>query len=89
MTFEQPDTKNFRNLAISYEVLKRGGNWPCIMNAANEVAVEAFLAKKIGFLGIPDVIENTLGKSSFIKAPVLEDYFKSDLQARRVAKEQI
>ena len=89
LTFEQPDTKIFRNLAISYEVLKRGGNWPCIMNAANEVAVEAFLAKKIGFLGIPDVIENTLGKSSFIKAPVLEDYFKSDLQARRVAKEQI
>ena len=89
LTFEQPDTKIFRNLAISYEVLKRGGNWPCIMNAANEVAVEAFLAKKIGFLGISDVIENTLGKSSFIKAPVLEDYFKSDLQARRVAKEQI
>ncbi len=89
LTFEQPDTKIFRNLAISYEVLKRGGNWPCIMNAANEVAVEAFLAKKIGFLGIPDVIENTLEKSSFIKAPVLEDYFKSDLQARRVAKEQI
>ncbi len=89
LTFEQPDTKIFRNLAISYEVLKRGGNWPCIMNAANEVAVEAFLAKKIGFLGIPDVIEHTLEKSSFIKAPVLEDYFKSDLQARRVAKEQI
>lgn len=89
LTFEQPDTKIFRNLAISYEVLKRGGNWPCIMNAANEVAVEAFLAKKIGFLGIPDVIENTLEKSSFIKAPVLEDYFKSDLQARQVAKEQI
>ena len=89
LTFEQPDTKIFRNLAISYEVLRKGGNWPCIMNAANEVAVEAFLAKKIGFLGIPDVIENTLEKSSFIKAPVLEDYFKSDLQARRVAKEQI
>ena len=89
LNFEQPDTKIFRNLAISYEVLKRGGNWPCILNAANEVAVEAFLEKKIGFLGIPDVIENTLEKSSFIKSPVLEDYFESDLQARRVAKEQI
>ncbi len=89
LNFEQPDTKIFRNLALSYEVLKRGGNWPCILNAANEVAVEAFLEKKIGFLGIPDVIENTLGKSSFVKAPELEDYFESDLQARRVAKEQI
>ncbi len=89
LTFEQPDTKFFRNLAISYEVLRRGGNWPCILNAANEVAVEAFLEKKIGFLGIPDIIENTLGKSSFVKDPALEDYFESDLQARRVAKEQI
>ncbi|MEN8227422.1 MAG: 1-deoxy-D-xylulose-5-phosphate reductoisomerase [Bacteroidota bacterium] len=89
LNFEPPDTKIFRNLAISYEVLKRGGNWPCILNAANEVAVEAFLEKRIGFLGIPDVIENTLGNSSFIKDPVLEDYFESDLQARRVAKAQI
>ena len=89
LTFEQPDTKIFRNLAISYEVLKRGGNWPCILNAANEVAVEAFLEGKIGFLGIPDIIENTLGMTSFVKDPALEDYFESDLQARRVAKEQI
>lgn len=89
LTFEQPDTKNFRNLALAYEALRKGGNWPCILNAANEVAVEAFLKEKIGFLQIPDVIENTLGKSSFIKAPELDDYFNSDLQARRVAKEQI
>jgi 1-deoxy-D-xylulose-5-phosphate reductoisomerase len=89
LTFEQPDTKIFRNLAISFEVLRKGGNWPCILNAANEVAVEAFLAKKIGFLGIPDVIEKTLGKSTYIKAPVLEDYFESDQQARLVAKELI
>ncbi len=78
LTFEQPDTKIFRNLALSYEVLRKGGNWPCILNAANEVAVEAFLEKKIGFLEIPDVIERTLGKSTFLKMPTLEDYFESD-----------
>lgn len=89
LTFEQPDTKNFRNLTLAYEALRKGGNWPCILNAANEVAVEAFLKEKIGFLQIPDVIESTLGRSSFIKAPELDDYFNSDLQARRVAKEQI
>jgi 1-deoxy-D-xylulose-5-phosphate reductoisomerase len=89
LTFGQADTKIFRNLAISYEALRKGGNWPCILNAANEVAVEAFLEKRLGFLEIPDVIEKTLDKLSFIKAPELEDYFITDLQARRVAKEQI
>jgi 1-deoxy-D-xylulose-5-phosphate reductoisomerase len=89
LTFERPDTKIFRNLALSYEALRKGGNWPCILNAANEVAVEAFLKEKIGFLQIADVIENSLGKSTFIKAPLLEDYYNSDLQARRVAQEQI
>jgi 1-deoxy-D-xylulose-5-phosphate reductoisomerase len=89
LTFERPDTKIFRNLALSYEALRKGGNWPCILNAANEVAVEAFLKEKIGFLQIADVIERTLDKSSFVKAPLLEDYFNSDLQARRVAQEQI
>ena len=89
LTFEKPDTKIFRNLALSYEALGKGGNWPCIMNAANEVAVEAFLKEQIGFLQIPDVIEQTLGKSVYIKAPQLEDLFNSDLEARRVAKELI
>lgn len=89
LTFGQPDTKIFRNLALSYEALRKGGNWPCILNAANEVAVEAFLNEKIGFLQIPDIIEGTLLRSTFIKAPLLEDYFNSDLQARRVAQEQI
>jgi 1-deoxy-D-xylulose-5-phosphate reductoisomerase len=89
LTFEKPNTKIFRNLALSYEALKRGGNWPCILNAANEVAVEAFLTEKIGFLQIPDIIETTLGRSTYIKAPELEDYFNTDLQARRVAQEQI
>jgi 1-deoxy-D-xylulose-5-phosphate reductoisomerase len=89
LTFEQPDTKIFRNLALSYEALKVGGNWPCILNAANEVAVEAFLEEKIAFIEIPGLIENTLNRSDFIKAPGLEDYYNSDLQARRVAQEQI
>jgi len=89
LTFEQPDTKIFRNLALSYEALQRGGNWPCILNAANEVAVDAFLKERIGFLEIPDVIENTLGKSTFIKTPELEDYNQTDLLARQVAEEII
>ena len=89
MNFEKPDTKIFRNLAISFETLRKGGNWPCILNAANEVAVEAFLEKKIGFLDIPDVIERTLGKSSFIKTPSLDETFETDLMARQVANELI
>jgi 1-deoxy-D-xylulose-5-phosphate reductoisomerase len=89
LTFEEPDTKIFRNLALSYEALRKGGNWPCILNAANEVAVDAFLKGLIGFLEIPDVIENTLGKSTFMKAPGLEDYNQADLLARQVAKELI
>jgi 1-deoxy-D-xylulose-5-phosphate reductoisomerase len=89
LTFEKPDTKIFRNLALSYEALKKGGNWPCILNAANEVAVDAFLKEKIGFLQIPDLIERTLGKSAYIQSPQLEDFYNSDLEARRVAKELI
>lgn len=89
LTFEQADTKNFRNLALSYEALKKGGNWPCILNAANEIAVEAFLEERIGFLEIPDVIEKTFSHSAFIAAPVLEDLYNSDLEARRLAKEKI
>jgi 1-deoxy-D-xylulose-5-phosphate reductoisomerase len=89
LTFEQPDTKIFRNLALSYEALRKGGNWPCILNAANEIAVEAFLGKKIGLNGIPELIERTLGKSTFIEAPSLDDYLETDLMARRVAKDLI
>jgi len=89
LTFEQPDTKIFRNLALSYEALRKGGNWPCILNAANEVAVRAFLERRIGFMDIPDVIGNTLVKSTYIGAPELEDYIETDLLARQVAEEQI
>ncbi len=89
LNFEQPDTKIFRNLALSYEALGKGGNWPCILNAANEVAVDAFLKKRIGFMNISDLIERTLERSSFIKNPNLDDYFETDLEARRVAHELI
>lgn len=89
LTFESPDTKKFRNLAISFEVMKKGGNWPCIMNAANEIAVEAFLKGKTGFLEMSDIIENVLEKSSFIASPVYEDYCSSDAEARSIAKSLI
>lgn len=89
LTFEQPDTKIFRNLAISFEALEKGGNWPCILNAANEVAVEAFLEKRIGFLDIPEVIELTLARSVFTSEPDLGDYVASDREAREVASEII
>ncbi len=86
LTFELPDWKKFRNLAISFEVMKKGGNWPCIMNAANEIAVNAFLQGKTGFLEMSDIIENVLGKSSFVANPVYEDYCASDAEARSLAK---
>jgi 1-deoxy-D-xylulose-5-phosphate reductoisomerase len=89
LTFERPDTKIFRNLALSYEALRQGGNWPCILNAANEVAVDAFLKERIRFLQIPEVIEETLSRSTYIKAPQLDDLFNSDLQARQVALDLI
>jgi 1-deoxy-D-xylulose-5-phosphate reductoisomerase len=89
LEFQVPDYKIFRNLAISFKVLEKGGNWPCIMNAANEVAVEAFLKEQIGFLKIPDIIETILGKSSFIEKPKLEDLIESDRQARQMTKQII
>jgi 1-deoxy-D-xylulose-5-phosphate reductoisomerase len=85
LSFETPDTKKFRNLAISLEAMKKGGNWPCIMNAANEVVVDAFLNDRIGFLKMPEIIEQVLVKSSFIKNPEYEDYCGSDAEARQIA----
>jgi len=86
LTFEQADLKNFRNLAIAFSAMEKGGNSPCIMNAANEVAVEAFLQKRIGFMDIPSIIEDTMGKCSFIGKPGLEEYMHSDMEARRLAE---
>ena len=83
--FEKPDLKTFRNLALASEALNKGGNLPCILNAANELAVYAFLHNRIGFLEMTDVIEQTMTKISFIEKPTLEDYFETDGEARNFA----
>jgi 1-deoxy-D-xylulose-5-phosphate reductoisomerase len=89
LTFEQPDLTRFRNLAIAYEAMRRGGNMPCIMNAANEVVVDAFLKNKISFLKMSEVIESTMQKISFVHKPSYEDYVETDREARRVAEERM
>lgn len=85
LTFEEPDIKTFRNLTLATEAMKRGGNVPCILNAANEIAVWAFLKNRIGFLDITAVIEQTIEKLPFIEKPNLEEYFESDGEARNFA----
>lgn len=85
LTFEQPDTKRFRNLALAYEALHQAGNMPCIVNAANEVVVAAFLQDRISFLRMSDVIEQTMSKVPYIKEPAYEDYVATDAEARRQA----
>lgn len=87
LTFEKPDTKRFRNLGLAYESIVKGGNMPCIMNAANEIAVELFLQEKIGFLQMSELIEQTLTKTVFIQNPSLEDYIQTDTEAREIALE--
>ncbi len=88
-TFEKPDHELFRNLRIAYEALRTGGNMPCIMNAANEVVVEAFLQEKIRFPEMPAIIEQTMSKVTFLSAPGLEDYAQTDSEARAVAGRMI
>jgi 1-deoxy-D-xylulose-5-phosphate reductoisomerase len=82
LTFEQPNTKKFRNLALAFEALKAGGNLPCILNAANEIVVQAFLKEKIRFVDMPDLIEESMQKVSAIKNPVLDDYIQTDKETR-------
>ena len=89
LTFEQPDTKTFRNIGLAFEAMKKGGNLPCIMNAANEIAVEAFLHEKINFLNIPEVIEKSMEKISFVKEPSLDDYIATDYDTRIYTKELV
>jgi 1-deoxy-D-xylulose-5-phosphate reductoisomerase len=89
LTFEEPDIRTFRNLALSMEALNKGGNLPCIMNAANEIAVYAFLKNRIGFLEMTDLIEKTMQQVSFIDKPSLDDYFESDGEARSFAADVI
>ena len=85
LTFEKPDTNTFRCLQIAYDCLSHGGNAPCIMNAANEIAVDAFLKGKIGFMQIPEIIESTLEKLPFESKISIESCFATDKEARRVA----
>ncbi|RYY47857.1 MAG: 1-deoxy-D-xylulose-5-phosphate reductoisomerase [Chitinophagaceae bacterium] len=85
LSFEEPDYKTFRNLGLAIEAMKKGGNMPCILNAANEVAVWAFLKNRIGFLDITAVVEKTMEKIAFIEKPTLEEYFESDGEARNFA----
>lgn len=89
LTFEAPDTKRFRNLAFAYEAMNSGGNMTCILNAANEVVVAAFLKDQISFLGMSDVIEKTMNKVAFISNPTYHDYVETDAIARRIAAEYV
>ncbi len=85
LSFEEPDIKTFRNLALAMEAMRLGGNTPCILNAANEIAVYAFLKNRIGFLDMTEVVEQTMQKISFIAKPTLEEYFETDGEARNFA----
>lgn len=89
LTFEKPDTETFRNLALAYEALNRGGNVPCVLNAANEVAVAEFLGDRIGFFGMSDIVEQCLQKIPFISSPTYEDYVDTDKETRIKALELV
>jgi 1-deoxy-D-xylulose-5-phosphate reductoisomerase len=89
LTFDEPDYRTFRNLTLAIEALKKGGNLPCIMNAANEIAVYAFLRNRLGFLEMTDVIEKTMEKIPFLEKPGIEDYYDSDGEARHYAADLI
>ena len=89
LTFEQPDTNRFRCLALAYEALNKGGNMACIVNAANEVVVSAFLKDRISFLRMSEVIEASMAKVPFIQTPTYEDYVATDAEARRIAESLI
>lgn len=89
LNFEEPDLRTFRNLALAIEALNKGGNLPCVMNAANEIAVYAFLRNRINFLDMTDMIEKVMQKVPFIEKPTLEEYFESDGEARNFAADII
>jgi len=86
LTFEKPDTDKFRNLQFAYQAIEKGGNMPCIMNAANEIAVAAFLDEKMGYLTMSDLIEKTMQQTSFVASPSLDDYLNTDAEARTIAR---
>jgi 1-deoxy-D-xylulose-5-phosphate reductoisomerase len=86
LTFEPPDTETFRNLALAFAALTKGGNMPCVLNAANEVAVEEFLKDNIGFLQMSEVVERCMEKISYVSKPSLEDYVETDRETRIMAR---
>lgn len=87
LSFEAPDKETFRNLQLAYDALEKGGNMPCILNAANEVAVQAFLEERIGFLALSETVEYTMQHCSFLQKPTYDDYVQTDAEARRIAEE--
>jgi 1-deoxy-D-xylulose-5-phosphate reductoisomerase len=86
LTFEAPDQSVFRNLSIAYEALRKGGNMPCIMNAANEVAVEAFLKDQVRFVDMPGIIENAMGRVQYVNDPAFGDLLHTDVVTREYVK---
>ena len=89
LTFEQPDIETFRNLKLAFEALEQGGNAPCVLNAANEIAVAAFLRDEVGFLEMSDLIEETMQKANFVSQPTLADYIESDKMSRMITRQLI
>lgn len=89
LTFEKPDTDTFRNLAYAFDALEQGGNMPCVINAANEVVVAEFLRGGIGFLEMSKVIGQCMSEVSYIRHPVLQDYFDTDRETRIIARELV
>lgn len=89
LTFEKPDFKTFRNLQLAFDAMDKGGNMACIINAANEIAVDAFLKEKVSFLGMTDLIETCMQKITFIQKPSIEDYITTDKITREFAKSLI
>jgi 1-deoxy-D-xylulose-5-phosphate reductoisomerase len=85
LSFDEPDVKTFRNLQLAIDAMNRGGNAPCVLNAANEIAVYAFLKNRIGFLDMTELIDRALNKVTFIAHPTLDDYFETDGEARSFA----
>ena len=89
LTFEQADSVRFRNLALAFEAVRRGGNMPCILNAANEIAVAAFLRSAISFPAMSDIIESAMRRATFVERPTLDDYEATDAEARKISLEHI
>ena len=85
LTFEKPDPVTFRNLGLAFEAMEKGGNIPCILNAANEIAVDAFLNEKVSFTRMPEIIEETISRVCFIQKPDLQDYIETDREGRKIA----